>query len=671
MTRDDLIALTPEALIALANRGLVKRATKELDSGNGPEVAVEADGTVLGRFPDGVRTALPVGAGLDAASCSCGAPGVCRHRIALVFAYQRQVATTSAEGGESANAVGGESASATAPVAAEPVTRWSPGEFDDAALEAQLGSRALASARRTLRAGYAATVRRPTASSPVPVVELASCAVRFLVPHQLGFVHTDAAPGSRDDVVALAVWACREADQRDPDADELRLNVGGQTEQGTGSGIEPALGLVTELLLDGAAQAGTGLAATLARVRRDLDGRNLRWPVAALDDLTDQLNSYRARSARHHPERVAELIGELHARHRAVRNNAASPRTLVLGTEESAETPLRRVRLVGLGCRVSGVDGERTAEVFLAHADTGVVLVLRRTWESGVDAAPTGHDLAARRVSGTTLGRLAIGNVVTESAVRTASRAVRIASNRVAKTSILPSDGNWADLPDTLLVRDFAAAHTAMRGLPPRVIRPRVEAEFVRAVEISEVRSVGYHPGAQRLDAEILDARGQSATVSASYRSACPGALDSLERALRGELGRPRFVSGTLRRTRGRLVIDPVAVVAGTAVIVPDFAPGDGSTGLELAADPATDPLTDAIDAALALLAEAAHRGLRHLPATFAERGTEAASTLHRVGLTKAGEALREFAAATPTPERAVTPWLNAQLRLQVTAESR
>ena len=61
MTRTDLLALTPDTLAALANRGLVKRAAKDLDAGAGPDLEVTGDHTVHGRFPDGTETRLPPG----------------------------------------------------------------------------------------------------------------------------------------------------------------------------------------------------------------------------------------------------------------------------------------------------------------------------------------------------------------------------------------------------------------------------------------------------------------------------------------------------------------------------------------------------------------------------------------------------------------------------------
>ena len=192
--RADLLALTTEALAALSNRGLVKRAIREVEAGAAPSIGIDANGTVLGAHPDGAASTLPPGAGLG--SCTCGAAAVCRHLLATVLAYQ---------------------ATAAAPVApAASTTVWSPGEFTDEALAALVGARALGSARRAYRAGYVARVRRPTPSRPEPSVELSSCTVRFLVPHELGYARADAADGSRPDAIPLAVWAFRAADSADP-----------------------------------------------------------------------------------------------------------------------------------------------------------------------------------------------------------------------------------------------------------------------------------------------------------------------------------------------------------------------------------------------------------------------------------------------------------------------
>ncbi|MEN3540306.1 hypothetical protein AAH991_34710 [Microbispora sp. ZYX-F-249] len=634
--RTDLLGLTTDSLAALTNRGLVKRAGKEA----APELRTDPDGTVHGSFSDGPATTLPPG-GLDAARCTCGAAGVCRHVIGVILAYQRL--------------------SAEAPPAPLP---WSPGQVTDDELTDKIGARLMAAARRTERAGFTARVRRATSADPVPQVELATATVRFLVPGDLGFVHTDAVAGSRDDVIALAVWAFRVADALFPGVPEVRVDVGGRAESGAGSGLERALGLAGTVLREGAAHLGEGLDATIADVRRHLDAAGLRWPLLAVGDLAEQLTSYRDRGAHYRPELLASHIAELHARHRTVTRPDATPRGSVLGTAEAAETPLRRARLESLGCRVRGVGGRRIAEVYLVHGDSAMVLVLRRQWDGDDDGAA----LALRRIGTSTLAALATGTLVTESAVRSASRTVRLAGGRISKTTISPSRGAWGELPPSLVVTDFAALGRELDALPLRHVRPRVEAELVRVVAVAGVEAVTYAPGDQRLDAVIVDRAGNTATVRATHTGAAPGRLDSLAAVLAGEEGEPRHLSGVVGRTAGGLVVEPLGLAAGGRVIAPDLQPAGESSRLVVAEDDRHEPLTAALIDTRDLLAEVAHHGLSHLPPSYDDRLAAAAERLTMLGLHRMAQAVTAFAARRThdSEEAAEQAWIDAYLRLDV-----
>ncbi len=635
--RADLLALTTDALTTLTNRGLVKRAAKEV----APSVVEEADGTVVSTSADGTTTTLPVGGGLDAAVCTCAATGVCRHVLAAVLAYRH----------------------GAAPVEENEPTDWSPGAFTDDDLTARIGPRLMNSARRAAKAGYVARVVRPTAADPAPRVELSSCSVRFLVPGDLGFTHTDAAKGIRDDVIALAVWAFRAADGQFPGAAAAQVEIGGGG-SADDAALSGAVELAGEVLRTGAVHAGAGFVGPIAAVQRTLDAAGLRWPLLAVGDLAEQLAAYAARSTRYRPDLLADLIVELHARHRAA---GTGLRSRILGTEEAAQTPLRRLRLDGLGCRISGDDTERIVEIFLAHADSATVLVIRRLWA----VASFDERVAGRRIGGTTVAALAAGSVVTESAVRSASRTVRLGTGHLAKTSVSPSSGAWHRLPPSLVVRDLMAFAAELDELPPRFVRPRIEAELVRVVEIAEVRDLAYSPGAQRLDAVIADHQGWTGLVSSTYRPTAPGGLDALARALRGEYGRPRFVSGPLRRHAGAVVVDPLAVAVDDRVVVPDLAADGEAADLGSGAPPIADVIDRAVDGALSVLAEVAHRGLDHLPAHVADRVRAAAADLSRAGLHRAAESLETFAATPGATPAATEAWVNAYLRLAVTSDLR
>ncbi len=98
--RPELLELTPQALTALSNAGFVKRAQKELDNGNIPALEQDEAGTLTAVFRDGTRTRLEKDRALKESSCTCGASGMCRHRVMLILSYQRANAGHAAPEGE-------------------------------------------------------------------------------------------------------------------------------------------------------------------------------------------------------------------------------------------------------------------------------------------------------------------------------------------------------------------------------------------------------------------------------------------------------------------------------------------------------------------------------------------------------------------------------------------
>ncbi len=203
--RADLVALTPEALAALANVGLVKRAQRELDQGKGPRLEESADGTVTGHFDDGVVTRLPPNTTLRDCLCTCVASGVCRHRVAVALAYRTFASAPTSI------------TTAEVPLAA-PLVGVSPADIDDAALERLLPKRTLEDARAIARRGMVIEVVQAAGNEP-PTARLAACTVRFFVPNDPAYARCDCAAGQGCVHVALAVWAFRAGDAARPDAD--------------------------------------------------------------------------------------------------------------------------------------------------------------------------------------------------------------------------------------------------------------------------------------------------------------------------------------------------------------------------------------------------------------------------------------------------------------------
>jgi len=646
VTRDDLLALDEAKLAALATRGHVKRAAKLLARGRGPSLRVEPDGTVVSTLGEHTTRLVP-GAPLRDTECSCSALKVCGHRVIAVLAYRAQ------RDGQGAPA---------------PPAAWSPATLDDAAIEELLGRHAMTRARRRRTRGYVAEIHR----GEIPSVELATCTVRFLVAGEPSYARCDCEQGVKCAHLALAVWAFREADARDPDSAQLTVEVGG----GGFSleALDPARALAAGVLLDGAAGAGEGLAARFARAAKPLDDARLRWPVTLVDDLRETLARYAGRDAAYDPGRVGALLTELHGRATAAARGGAVPPRAVLGADEPEQTALEHLRLVSLGCRLSrepeGGAYRARVDVFLADPDASTVLVLRRAWSTGPDEA--GPALSRRNLApDVPLGGLAAGQMVTRAAKRRANRQLVLGRGGLARTSVTPQRGDWGALfRAPLYVEGFAALATELRERPPWCVRPRLLADSVRVLAIHDVGSVAYHAGDQTLRADVHDAAGARVRVELAHSPAAPGALDALAAAL---ADRPRYLSGEVRAGDAP-VLTPLAVVTDR-VIALDVEPASrhrlpaGDVGAS------SDPVHAALAATRDVLDRGAHAGLRRVTERWREELTRAAARLEVVGLGGCARRARAVDAglarsAGGDEEALVAAWLSASLRVRLALEA-
>jgi len=640
--RQDLVALTPEKVAALANMGLVKRALREIEEGKGPALDEDSSGVVSGTFADGVVATLPPGVLLRDAPCTCGAVSVCRHRVAVALAYARAHGSTAS------------------------AASWSPAAIDDAALEKALGKRVLDRGRRLASGPIAATLT----PGAIPEAALPTCTVRFLVPLDPSYARCDCALGAGCEHVALAVLAFREAERKGrlegPRTVELGASATADVESGP---LDEALALARAILVDGVAHASPALAARFARVESALERAGLVWPLEIVSELRDALEAYRERSARYRAVTVARLLAELAARARAAATPGELPPSVVLGQGESRETPLDQVRLLSLGARVEGGERERKASVYLADLDSATVLVLERSWTFGEhETPPGGHELARRQVApGIGLGLLARGQLVSRAVIRRANRAIRLGGRGgLSRTSVAAQTGEWSSLPASLLADDAASLERALAARPPWLVAPRVLAESVRVVPVSSVHEVRYAPGDQALSAVLELPGGSTLRLERVHESAAPHALSVLANALDSPV---RFVSGEVRRGRGGLAIDPLAVVADRVLVLDlEGPPGGGALDVGRGEAPVTRH-EDALERAASEVEGLVHPGLAHDPGARA-RLEAAASRLDAAGLTAAATKVRALAATLGTEgDRAASAWFSASIRLALSRE--
>lgn len=656
MSRADLLALTPQALASLANLGLVKRATRDIEEGAGPQVDELPDGTVTGTFPDGTVAKLITGKPLKECPCSCNALAVCRHRIGVALAYK-----TWHDGAESKRAA------ALAMDARN--ADWSPAEIADEALERAIGKARMEAARSAMRAGMVVTVSRgqkDVKDSP-PSAMLPACTVRFLVPRDPAYAKCDcrdAASGCPH--VAIAVWAFREAEGRP--GEEVVVSLGSAAARADTASLAPLREIAHELLQTGVAALPSSFKLRLAPVRAACEKLGYVWPLTSISDLEMALEAHDARSALYSSLDVAQILGELEARIRASAADVNElPARFVLGSDVAAVTPLDHLRLVSLGARLRADGNARFADVFLADPDTAMVLVMSKRWDFPEGTTPEDGPVLAKKAiaSRTSLAAMAQGQIVTKVAKRRANRSIELGTSRAAMTSVTPQRGEWEGLPAPLLCRDLAAHDAWLRTRPPRALRPRLLAEDVHVVAVSEVAEVMYVPAEQELRARVKDEAGSSLWLTLTHQRAAPHAIDAAAAALGGKV---RFVSGALTRTSHGFSMEPLAIAADT-LVVPDIAdvPQKPLDLARVTLRAPKDPLGDALHRAESLLAELLHAGVGAPSPSLVERCKKVGAELDEAGLAGVAARFQRLAASLGGRTKdAPHAWLSAQIRVSL-----
>lgn len=659
--RADLIALTPEAIAALSNVGLVKRAQKEIEQGKGPVLVEDADETVIGTFEDGAIARLVKGKLLRDCLCSCPSTGVCRHRVAVALAY-KSFAQSDAN-----------NAASDAPK----VIVWSPGTMEDDFIERALGKRVVEEARGLVRRGITVEIQRPLVDTvvDVPTARLPSCTVRFLVPNDIVYARCDCALGQGCAHVVLAVWAFREGDRRDPARASSILELSAREEVVSDADVL-AIALVLDIVAMGVVNARDALGQRFALAREPLLKDGHVWVAMALDDLELSLERYRARSARYRAADVLALCAEIVGRGRAARSPSAElPRGAVLGRGEALETKLDHLRLVGLGCRFDADDRERSVEILLADPDTGTVLVVDKNWRFDVgEKIPDASELARRRLGPGTIALLARGQLVTRAARRRANRALVLGTATQGASSVTPQTGDFSLLPAPLRVDRLSDLAMAMASRPPRMLRPRVRAEDVHAIRVGNIEEVFFDPAEQVLFASVYDPEGARFVVRGVHRGVAHRALDALGAALMSE--DVTWIVGNVTHEASTFVIEPTLVVADR-VVVPDIEDGTFAGLPRGRAMTIDDPVSARLEATQHALEEIVQLGIHGVTSAHEMRLEEAAEGLSELGMssmaarTKAvAECLRaaRHAQSIESDRQAARAVIDAAIRLELSS---
>jgi hypothetical protein len=616
MPRHDLLQLTTDDLASLTNRGTVKRAQKELESSELQyEIAEEQGDQLVISWSDGIVCKFAAGKSIHDASCSSGALGITRHIVRSVLAYQirqRESGLSIEEPDvaelietiddtpskqESETDVSNAPAQSVNASGATPsrAANWNPGEFSDADLQERFGAAAVNRARTRFKEGTLVELAR--GSKPFAIFLDENCFVRFLVPGDLRYVTADCAETALSRFVSMAVWAFREL-PIDQSVGLLSLQQTRETE--TPVDLLDALDeILSGLFVHGIAQSHQSLVIRLARLEPRLRAKSLVWPAELVSELLHQLEMYAAHNALFEPEKIAETVGELLARGRAIRHNIRTvPQLLIRGSRFDRANDINSARYVGIGLGIQARRNQCTINTYFQDADTGIVATIQRVFANTPEKAAeksekTFHELAVSSLRRSiSLASLAGSQVLLKSGKRTAGSEL-VLPRGASAFAANPQRFQWEQLKPPLAVERFSDLVSRMEILPPSYLRPRLLTEGIHVVALSRIEDVRFDVVRQQLTANLFDPEEACAKMLLPFHTRGAQGFNQFLELLTKQGETARFISGRVKLVNGVLTFTPFAVVIETDGVRSAIFPWLEGDSISATASPRSD--SDAI----------------------------------------------------------------------------
>ncbi|EHJ4139786.1 hypothetical protein J1C17_002066 [Escherichia fergusonii] len=553
--RPELLELTPQALTALSNAGFVKRSLKELENGNVPEICHE-NGALIATFSDGVRTRLANSQALKEAQCSCGASGMCRHRVMLVLSYQRLCATAQPT---------------------EKEEEWDPAIWLEelATLPNTTRKRAQALVAKGI------TIELFCTPGEIPSARLPMSDVRFYSHSSIRFARCDCIEGTLCEHVALAVQAFVEAKTQQAEFTHLIWQMRSEHVTSSDDPFASDEGkacrqyvqqLSQALWLGGISQPLIHYEAAFSRAQQAAERCNWRWVSESLRQLRASVDAFHARASHYHAGKclcqLAALTSRLNSAQEIARRDSLGevppiPWRTVVGAGIAGEAKLDHLRLVSLGMRC-WQDNERYGlRIWFTDPDTGSILHLSRSWpRSEQDNSPA----AKRRLFSFQAGALAGGQIVSQAAKRSADGELLLATRNHLSSVVPLSPDAWQMLSAPLRQPGIVALREYLRQRPPAAIRPLNQVDNLFILPVEECISLGWDSSRQTLDAQVISGEGEDnvLTLSLPASASAPFAVERMAALLQQTEDPVSLVSGFINFAEGQLTLEPRVMMTQT-----------------------------------------------------------------------------------------------------------
>ena len=518
-------------LAALANKGLVRRARKDVEA-RLPEVEGEEDGCVLVAVED---QKVRVSERLADSRCSCPAGARCRHVVAAVIALARST------GGEVAPAVG-KAGDALLDLDDEALRRWAGAALLRQALRVVTGG-----ARAECSDGATLSVRFPDWNIVCRFVGTGGLASALCGCHATGAcLHSVAAvlafqiqQGRRQ--LSETVASLEASDQTPRSREDIRL---------------AALAAAEAVIERGFSRLDSGMADRFQTLATSAHGVDLPRLERLLRAMADEIQRWLARDVSAADESLLLRAALVHALARAL----ANPRPELVGQHRSRYEPARDVELVGVGANAwrtaSGYQG--LTVYFWEQAAARFA-----TWTEARPLSVAGFDPRSRfHASGPWAG-CASPQAASNSRVRLPqvfrTRAGRLSGRpgtsmfRIGATSseMLSPIDDWA-----LLVE------RARSALAAGLAEPDENAAFVLLAPVRWGAAV-FDAQKQQLELPLVDSQDRRVLAILAQNAENDAAIKDLE-ALAPTQGTLLF--GRLAIQGGQLMVEPISIVEASGV---------------------------------------------------------------------------------------------------------
>lgn len=590
--RPELLELTPQALTALSNAGFVKRSLKELENGNVPEISHE-NGALIATFSDGVRTQLANGQALKEAQCTCGASGMCRHRVMLVLSYQRLCAT------------------------AQP-TEKKEEEWDPAIWLKELATLPDATRKRAQAlVAKGITIELFCAPDEIPSARLPMSDVRFYSRSSIRFARCDCIEGTLCEHVVLAVQAFVEAKTQQAEFTHLIWQMRSEHVTSSDDPFASEEGktcrqyvqqLSQALWLGGISQPPIHYEAAFSRAQQAAERCNWRWVSESLRQLRASVDAFHARASHYH----------------------------------AGEAKLDHLRLVSLGMRCWQDIEQYGLRIWFTDPDTGSILHLSRSWQrSEQENSPA----ATRRLFSFQAGALAGGQIISQAAKRSADGELLLATrNRLSSVVPLSPDA-WQMLSAPLRQPGIVALREYLRQRPPACIRPINQVDNLFILPIAECISLGWDSSRQTLDAQVISGEGEDNVLTLSLpASACsPFAVERMAALLQQTDDPVSLVSGFVSFVEGQLTLEPRVMMTKTRAWALDAETAPVAPLPSASVLPVPPTAHQLLMRCQALLIQLLHNGWRYQEQSAIGKAELLANDLTAVGFYRLAHVLGQF----------------------------